>query len=96
MDVGSVTLVAAAAFVAYAGHGLCRMASSSSRDHWIREQAAQPKRNRDEPYHLEAMDDKAYDSAKSSDAFWSWATKACPKAAPRPHTVKTHKGGGGT
>lgn len=92
----AVVYAMACVAIAFAVHEMVRGAPAKARAHWIREQDAQPDRDRNESYHFQLMDDKAYDSAKSNDAFWSWVTKACPKAAPRTHTVKTRKGGGGT
>ncbi len=96
MFVWTATVLAAGAVSVYGLHELCAATARNAHEHWKREQEYQPKRNRDEEYHFEKMDDAAYHAAESSAEFWLGTAKVCPKAVPRPQKPKIPVGGGGT
>ena len=96
MAVWNATVLAGGAAAVYVVHELFAMTARHAHEHWKWEQEYQPKRDRNESYHFEVMDDNKYYAAESSAAFWLWTAKACPKAEPRPQKPKIPIGGGGT
>jgi hypothetical protein len=96
MAVASAAWLAGAAVAAYVTHSICRSAASNAYEQWAYEQKYQANRDRDESYHFQMMDDRAYYRAEGGDALWRGVAMVCPRAPLRPQMPKTPIGGGGT